>query len=296
MVSIRSGETRRQAPLKLNQVFWFPSGPSDPFKVDIYQPLGHSTVNVHSLRKGGGDSFRKLKMKDMEIDLKIAKATSDKQDPGSPSPKNAERLNAALRAREYLDDHDLVASLQHMLQDVLRCQPVDPNDYMIEYLKRRKEGKPSNSLDLPPAPAPAQPAPAQPAPAQPTPVQPEPAPAQVEAKPAPLVTVPLDPLAEPEKPEFVMSPSGPGRDEKLEAALEVEAELEAEVEAEKAAERQAELAHAAQASAAAGSPAAPSAADAEMEKEIELELEAELELELEIEVEVEAEREAESRR
>eukprot|EP00397_Hematodinium_sp_SG-2012_P024349 GEMP01025354.1.p1 GENE.GEMP01025354.1~~GEMP01025354.1.p1 ORF type:complete len:339 (+),score=71.49 GEMP01025354.1:126-1142(+) len=133
VISIRSGETRRQAPFKLNQVFRFPNGSVAPFKVDVFQPLGHHAVNVNSLHEG--DNSLKVCMNQMELDLKIVKDTSGEK---PPNEKN-DRLNSALQARSYLDDHDLVTTLQEMLQEVIKCKPGDPIDFMIDYMQHRQD-------------------------------------------------------------------------------------------------------------------------------------------------------------
>jgi len=302
IISIRSGETRRQAPFKLNQVFRFPHGSSNPFKVDVFAPLGHHNVNANSLQEG--KNSLKLCMNSIELDLKIVKGTN-----GNTGDVKNERLNSALQARSYLDEHDLVSSLQLMLQEVIKNKPSDPMDYMIGYLGRNKKSSrvPSAAPKEEAPPAPAAPAAEPEKPAAPAPAE-EP---KREAEPVPEAAPPAAPAAAPA--------AAPKADDSnmLEEELEVEAEVEVEVEAELEveAEIEAELrrrkggsgggAKAVDGAPPAGAEPTEDAAqrakdeivagaiggEAYMEDELELELEAELEAEMEMEMEMELETE-----
>merc|ERR1719240_2041420 len=59
----------------------------------------------------------------------------------APSPKAKGRLEAALGAREYLDEHNLFMKVQEMLAYVINEKPEDPYDYMIDFLAKQKKAK-----------------------------------------------------------------------------------------------------------------------------------------------------------
>lgn len=310
IISIRSGETRRQAPFKLNQVFRFPHGSSNPFKVDVFAPLGHHNVNANSLQEG--KNSLKLCMNSIELDLKIVKGTN-----GNTGDVKNERLNSALQARSYLDEHDLVSSLQLMLQEVIKNKPSDPMDYMIGYLGRNKTSPPEPKEAAPKEAAPAAPAAKAEKPAAPASAE-EP---KREAKPVPEAA---PPAAAPAAAPAADDSNTLEEELEVEAEVEVEVELELEAEAEmeaevrrrkgsgtggggggggaqkavdgappaKAAEQTSQDAAArAKDEIVAGAIKGGGSGEAYMEDELELELEAELEAEMELEMEMELEAE-----
>ncbi|EER03416.1 hypothetical protein Pmar_PMAR014631 [Perkinsus marinus ATCC 50983] len=52
-LSIRVGETRRQAPLRLNEPLRFPSDSQESCKVDLFTQVGSSQVSLHQFREVG---------------------------------------------------------------------------------------------------------------------------------------------------------------------------------------------------------------------------------------------------
>jgi len=257
IISIRSGETRRQAPFKLNQVFRFPQGSSNPFKIDVFSPIGHHNVNANSLQEG--DNTLKICMNSIELDLKITKGSNTNK-----TDVKSDRLNSALQARSYLDEHDLVSALQQMLQEVIKMKPADPMDYMVSYMKRNKKGDGADA----------------------------------ESKPAPDTTTKPSEQTENTVPtaETDVDPAIQSQNIEEELELEADAELENELEfeLEMELERERELRDG-PARIAAPATKSGGGADESYEEELELELETELEAELELEIETELELERQCR-
>jgi hypothetical protein len=56
----------------------------------------------------------------------------------SPSPKR--KLQTALTMRTYLDDHNVLAQMQELLQDVISQRPGNPVDFMIQRLEEACQG------------------------------------------------------------------------------------------------------------------------------------------------------------
>jgi hypothetical protein len=55
-----------------------------------------------------------------------------------PSPKR--KLQKALTMRNYLDDHNVLAQMQELLQDVIAQRPGNPVDFMIQRLEEACHG------------------------------------------------------------------------------------------------------------------------------------------------------------
>eukprot|EP00395_MALV-II_sp_L67-2_P000227 gene227-284_t len=129
-VSIRIGETRRQAPFKVGETFHFPSSQHATMKLDIFQSLGNQVVPVSRMR---------LDPKHTEtVSVNGMKVTVACEAQEVVDPKRPSKHEAALKATKYLDEHAVQGTLQAMIHGLLAQQPADPLDFMVHYLKTQK--------------------------------------------------------------------------------------------------------------------------------------------------------------
>mmetsp|Transcript_14983 Transcript_14983/g.35704 ORF Transcript_14983/g.35704 Transcript_14983/m.35704 type:complete len:554 (-) Transcript_14983:107-1768(-) len=141
-VSIRVGDTRRQAPLKLNEPFRFPSASSNTFKVEVLSMLGGTQLSTAKLKQKSnvdeiisipnpaGTGAQSLTLK---INAQLTDPAAKKQ-----TERRQSRHQAALNAQKYLDEHNLQTVLQTMVQQILIDKPKEPLEYMVRYLEKLK--------------------------------------------------------------------------------------------------------------------------------------------------------------
>lgn len=170
ILSIRAGNTRRQAPLPLTEPFRFPNLPFNArhFKVDVLHTRGSGRLDINA----GGDEEsyivplqlvdgsevkvgltvreqpslcgkRAAELKQLDRSMRAAEAVSSPAvDPATPtgtaSPGD-KASKVARDTREYARDHNLHNLVQEMLQYVLRERPEAPYAFMSSYLKRKAQ-------------------------------------------------------------------------------------------------------------------------------------------------------------
>lgn len=156
VLSVKAGQTRRQAPLNLveGQPLRFPSLPfnAKPFKVEVLAPLGGLAVDLvpgtESYRVPIGEAYINLEVKEAPQHCGKSAAAlkaADRNTGGDAAVQS--RVAAALSARDYLDDHNLVSVVQEMVHFVIRERPPRPYAFMSAYLGRK-----SQELDPEPEP------------------------------------------------------------------------------------------------------------------------------------------------
>lgn len=161
ILSIRSGTTRKQVSASQEQAICFPAMPENmsSMKIDVMAPVGSArtqvkpkdaeyTINIDPANKG--DPEMKIRFAVKEAPQHMGKPNGDLRPISaakSPnvSPKAKGRLDAALGAREYLDEHNLFLKVQEMLAYVINEKPEDPYDFMMDYLARQKPKKPEEA-------------------------------------------------------------------------------------------------------------------------------------------------------
>lgn len=139
IVSIRAGNERRQATAKPNHPFKFPSVAKDsnPFKIDVYSPLGSRLVSLdtnqtrHTVDIGGSMS--------MTLDIKDPEGGEQAQAQGIKIPVPAisgmkAKLGQASEFNTYLERHNMVNFIQDLFLDLLHKRPEQPYDYLSEKL------------------------------------------------------------------------------------------------------------------------------------------------------------------
>jgi len=169
ILSIRAGNTRRQAPLPLAEPFRFPNLPFNArhFKVDVLHTQGSGRLDINAggeeesymvpvwLSDGSeakvgltvreqpslcGKRAAELKQLDRNIRTNEASPVADgktQAEPTTTMPPNQKASKVARDTREYARDHNLHNLVQEMLQYVLRERPDAPYAFMASYLKRK---------------------------------------------------------------------------------------------------------------------------------------------------------------
>jgi len=165
ILSIRAGNTRRQAPLPLSEPFRFPNLPFNArhFKVDVLHTRGsgrlditaggaEETYSVPVLLADGKEAKlgltvreqpalcgkRAAELKQLDRSMRVETAVGTVTPGASPSP--GEKASKVARdTREYARDHNLHNLVQEMLQYVLRERPDAPYAFMSTYLKRKAQ-------------------------------------------------------------------------------------------------------------------------------------------------------------
>lgn len=138
IVSIRAGNERRQATAKPNHPFKFPSAPKDsnPFRIDVYSPLGSRLVSLdttqtrHMVDLGGMS---------MTLDIKSPDGNAQAQAQGTKIPVPAisgmkAKLGQASEFNTYLERHNMISFIQDLFMDLLHRRPDSPYDYLVEKL------------------------------------------------------------------------------------------------------------------------------------------------------------------
>jgi hypothetical protein len=168
ILSIRAGNTRRQAPLPLSEPFRFPNLPFNArhFKVDVLHTRGSGRLDINA--GGEEESYivpvqlidgseakvgltvreqpslcgkRAAELKQLDRSMRVD-GTSPAVEPitpnGNVSPGD-KASKVARDTREYARDHNLHNLVQEMLQYVLRERPEAPYAFMSSYLKRKAQ-------------------------------------------------------------------------------------------------------------------------------------------------------------
>eukprot|EP00746_Dinoflagellata_sp_MGD_P156776 gnl/MRDRNA2_/MRDRNA2_85964_c0_seq1.p1 gnl/MRDRNA2_/MRDRNA2_85964_c0~~gnl/MRDRNA2_/MRDRNA2_85964_c0_seq1.p1 ORF type:complete len:1144 (+),score=311.29 gnl/MRDRNA2_/MRDRNA2_85964_c0_seq1:120-3551(+) len=179
LLSIRAGSTRRQAPLEqqAQQPFKFPhrSDKDTPFKVDILSAVGSSQIMVRAkdIPNAGVDYTVPLTTQDgstMGVTLRVKEGGSLGSSPAGAPPVDTEKHSrlgeplfnvgnmvmdtpasrrhlAALRARTYLEHHNMLSFIQGLLQTMIKEQPSDPWDFIASQLPHEVLQKTLNRIN-----------------------------------------------------------------------------------------------------------------------------------------------------
>lgn len=180
LLSVRAGNTRRQAPVPLVEPLRFPNLPfnAKQFKVDVLKLLGNARLNIeatqevesYTLCMDVGDNIGKVtvgltvreepslcgkraaELKAFDHHVQSPASPSIQESPATqsacPSPPGTsdEMLKAVQDTRDYAKEHNIPNLVQEMLQNVLRERPAAPYSAMAAYLNRlaSERGEPSD--------------------------------------------------------------------------------------------------------------------------------------------------------
>lgn len=156
VLSVRAGNTRRQAPIPLQGPLRFPSLPfnAKQFKLDIMRTLGSAKCEIKAAKElesysvlidmPDGDQAR-IGFSVREQPNLCGKRASelkqvDKNQDGAdadPTMASAEKAWAGSDTRTYAREHNIPNFVQEMLQMVLREKPDAPFTVMAEYLQKK---------------------------------------------------------------------------------------------------------------------------------------------------------------
>lgn len=170
ILSIRAGNTRRQAPLPLTEPFRFPNLPFNArhFKVDVLHTRGSGRLDITAggqeesyvvpvaLLDGGEAKVgltireqpslcgkRAAELKQLDRSMRADSAASPTVESVTPTGNGfspgSKASKVARDTREYARDHNLHNLVQEMLQYVLRERPEAPYAFMSSYLKRKAQ-------------------------------------------------------------------------------------------------------------------------------------------------------------
>lgn len=162
ILSIRAGQTRRQAPLPLAEPLRFPNLPLNAkhFKVDILSSLGTTRLEIEARRPEEAYAVRvdlnngqtatatltvreepslcgkqSAELKQFERNLRC-ESIGKTPEPIASTRASPSPVGAKLDTREYAREHNLSGVVQAMLQQVLLCRPECPYEFMSEYLRK----------------------------------------------------------------------------------------------------------------------------------------------------------------
>eukprot|EP00419_Tripos_fusus_P023080 CAMPEP_0172727894 /NCGR_PEP_ID=MMETSP1074-20121228/91931_1 /TAXON_ID=2916 /ORGANISM="Ceratium fusus, Strain PA161109" /LENGTH=493 /DNA_ID=CAMNT_0013555085 /DNA_START=75 /DNA_END=1556 /DNA_ORIENTATION=- len=157
VLSVRAGNTRRQAPIPLQGPLRFPNLPfnAKQFKLDIMQTLGSAKCEIKGAKElesysvtvdmnDGGQARIGFSVREQPNlcgkragELKQVDKTQDGGENADPTMASAEKAWAATDTRTYARDHNIPNFVQEMLQMVLREKPDAPFTVMAEYLQKK---------------------------------------------------------------------------------------------------------------------------------------------------------------
>lgn len=169
LLSVRAGNTRRQAPVPLSEPLRFPNLPfnAKQFKVDVLRVLGNAKLDIEAQKEvesytvdmDVGDNIGKvtvgltikeepslcgkraceLKHFDRQIRSSPVPPTNTPAAPGAcevPAVASEEMFQAVHETRDYAKEHNIPNLVQEMLQYILRERPATPYSEMAAYLQR----------------------------------------------------------------------------------------------------------------------------------------------------------------
>eukprot|EP00931_Biecheleriopsis_adriatica_P045495 TRINITY_DN2605_c0_g1_i1.p1 TRINITY_DN2605_c0_g1~~TRINITY_DN2605_c0_g1_i1.p1 ORF type:complete len:773 (+),score=187.73 TRINITY_DN2605_c0_g1_i1:49-2367(+) len=174
VISIRAGNTRRQAPLDVakSQSLKFSSTRSalnEPLKIDVLLPIATTRLVLHPHE----DEYMIGFHDQAEMALGLTVKTSDpaaarekvQSRPASAMiPSLNGKMDSATNARDYLEKHGVLKYVQSLLHAIIQVRPQDPYGFMTEQLlaSKPKHSRPTSaqtapfrpSTELPRAPSP----------------------------------------------------------------------------------------------------------------------------------------------
>jgi len=170
ILSIRAGNTRRQAPLPVVEPLRFPNLPFNArhFKVDVLHTRGSARLDINAgsdeesyvvdVRLNDGTEAkvgltvreqpalcgkRAAELKQLDRNMRTEQSPTlhdSKAQPESQANSPDQKASKVARdTREYARDHNLHNLVQEMLQYVLRERPDAPYAFMSSYLRRKAQ-------------------------------------------------------------------------------------------------------------------------------------------------------------
>jgi len=164
-LSVRAGEIKRMRPFRPGETFNFCNfqDPDGFVQLDVYEKIGSQMIHGLNDADGGTTQDKANEVqKQVNIPLDNGHAVSTdiriswSQELQSRKRDTVENTKhkMALAAKNYLDLYDVWGAVHGMLTELLKLQPVDPIDFMIEHLTKfkQKHGKTSTLRSSPSTP------------------------------------------------------------------------------------------------------------------------------------------------
>eukprot|EP00746_Dinoflagellata_sp_MGD_P123419 gnl/MRDRNA2_/MRDRNA2_58067_c0_seq1.p1 gnl/MRDRNA2_/MRDRNA2_58067_c0~~gnl/MRDRNA2_/MRDRNA2_58067_c0_seq1.p1 ORF type:complete len:1099 (+),score=179.81 gnl/MRDRNA2_/MRDRNA2_58067_c0_seq1:138-3434(+) len=139
-LSMRVGETRKQAPCRIGESWHFPLAQQRTLLFDIFQKVGSTEVDLSSLSEGCTARSENICIQNqsgqtLRLSLNLKHTTYKSNGPGTPK---VQRHQAALRAKQYLEQQSVQNLLQAMVAKLLEDQPDNPVEFVCSYLLDQK--------------------------------------------------------------------------------------------------------------------------------------------------------------
>jgi hypothetical protein len=145
ILSIRSGNTRRQSPLAaVDKPFKFPAKPEDnvALKFDVYRHVGTArtvskagtndvTLTMDAIDRGGAP-LPDFSNGGMNISFQLRPASQDTNTIGSGTVDQVQKDKTSLESDEYLAQHKIDKLLQSILQGLIKERPLDPYGFIVK--------------------------------------------------------------------------------------------------------------------------------------------------------------------
>jgi len=151
VLSVHAGGFQSQAVIEPNTVIQLPmfSGAED-VRVELMSQVGTRCFELAPGKevytvpiKPGDENYGQevtLELKMRDLSARGQPQSSDLSPPEGRSTSPKRKLQAALTMRNYLDDHNVLAQMQELLQDVIAQRPGNPVDFMIQRLEEACQG------------------------------------------------------------------------------------------------------------------------------------------------------------
>jgi len=158
VISIRVGQTRRQAPFKINEVFQFPTSGASSVVLDVFEKVGSTHVSLAGIKEiNCGTQQQDVSLTSstgskMSIGLKVQCVGADKA-AMKPVAANASEQRTASTAKSYLETYGVQDLLQKMVHSLLASQPVDPLAFMSSFIEEAKTAAKAVAPAAPPVAA-----------------------------------------------------------------------------------------------------------------------------------------------
>ncbi|CAE6914800.1 CKMT2 [Symbiodinium natans] len=143
-LSLRYGDTRKQAPFRAGETFAFaPNGAKQPkaFTVDVFQKVASSQVSLAGISALGG-SLTNVEIETLDIGcapLKASFEASLRSFDQEEKPGISRGRNAAERAKQYMEQSGVQQFLQEMFTQLLERKPEDYLGFLADFIEQKQE-------------------------------------------------------------------------------------------------------------------------------------------------------------
>jgi len=148
-ISIRFGETRKQAPFRTGEAISFPSTAQaeklpKAYTVDVFRKVASKQVNIAGITAlGGSIKHENLTIPSLEIQgspITVSLTAALAQSKKTPSsPAETKKQEVAVKAKRYMEEKGVQTVLHEMFARLLEKLPNDPLAFMVDFLEQQRE-------------------------------------------------------------------------------------------------------------------------------------------------------------